>query len=214
MDFFKKIIWKILNTLKIGGPIQLLINSQVKDAGWFNSFYSKESVDKNNNPLPWYSYSFISFVKPRLKKEFSVFEYGCGNSTLWFSNLVGSVKAVEHHRGWYEKISGVLPKNAELLYYTSENNAYAKSAAGTGKKYDIIIIDGIDRNECVYQSVSSLTERGIIIYDNSDRAEYTESMNFLTGKGFKRINFWGLGPVTPINTCTSVFYRENNCLEI
>ncbi|OGU33280.1 MAG: FkbM family methyltransferase [Ignavibacteria bacterium GWB2_35_6b] len=210
----KKFLWKILNSLKLGGPIQLAVNSQLKEDGWFNSFYKKESVDKNNNPIPWYSYSFIKFLHPRLKKEFSVFEYGSGNSTLWFSGYVKSVKAVEHDKTWYEKVKTKLPANAEVVYREIENKNYAKEVSASGNKYEIIIIDGVDRNNCVYESTDSLSQNGVIIFDNSAREEYRESIEFLFSKGFKKIEFWGMCPVTPINTCTSVFYKDGNCLGI
>lgn len=210
----KRFLWKILNTFKLGGPIQLYLNSQLKEDGWFNSFYKKESVDKNNNPIPWYSYPFIKFLEPRLKKEFSVFEYGSGNSTLWFSKYVKSVKAVEHDKTWYDKVKPKLPANAELIYREIENKNYSKEISASGSKYDIIIIDGVDRNNCVYESVNLLSQNGVIILDNSERNDYKESIEFLFSKGFKKIDFWGMCPVTPINTCTSVFYKDDNCLGI
>lgn len=210
----KKLFWKILNGFKIGGPIQLYLNSQLKEDGWFNSFYKKESVDKNSNPIPWYSYSFIKFLEPRFKKEFRVFEYGSGNSTLWFSKYVKAVKAVEHDKNWYEKVRAKLPSNAELVYREIENKNYAKEVSTSNYKYDIVIIDGVDRNNCVYESINSLSQSGVIIFDNSERKDYKESIKYLFSKGFKEINFMGMCPVTPINTCTSVFYKDENCLGI
>lgn len=210
----KKIVWKILNSLRVGGPVQLFLNSQLKEEGWFNSFYKKESVGLNNEPLPWYTYSFIKFISPRLSKNFSVFEFGSGNSTFWISNKIKFIKSVEHDKAWYEKVKINLPVNAELVYKEVENDSYAKEAGVAGNKYEIIIIDGVDRNNCVYESINSLASNGVIIFDNSERKEYSESINFLSKEGFKKIDFWGMGPVTPINSCTSVFYRENNCLGI
>lgn len=210
----KKLFWKILNGFKLGGPIQLYLNSQLKEDGWFNTFYKKESVDKNNNPIPWYSYSFIKFLEPRLKKEFSVFEYGSGNSTLWFSKRVKTVKAVEHDKNWYEKVKANLPANAEIVYREREDNYYAKEVSASENKYEIIIIDGVARNNCVYESVNSLSQNGVIIFDNSEREDYKSSIEFLFSQGFKKIDFWGMCPVTPINTCTSVFYKDGNCLGI
>lgn len=208
----KKILWNILNLLKLGGPIQLGINSQLKEDGWFNSFYSKSAVDNDSNPIPWYTYPFIKFIAPRLSKDFTVFEFGSGNSTLWLSKYVKKIIAVEHDRSWFEKVELELPSNAELLYRTGKE--YSKAVSSDNSKYDIIIVDGIDRNSCVYESLNSLTERGIIIFDNSDRDTYKESFDFLLSKGFKRIDFAGIGPVTSINSCTSIFYRNNNCLGI
>ncbi len=208
----KKFLWEILNKLKIGGPLQLFLNSWLKDLGWFNSFYKKESVDKNNEPLPWYTYSFIDFLKPRLSKNFNVFEFGSGNSTLWFSKYVNSIKSVEHDKNWYEKVGDKLPANAEVFY--KESKDYPKEVSASGKKYEIITIDGIDRNDCIYQSINSLTQNGVIILDNSERIDYKASIEFLLSNGFKKIDFRGMCPVTPISSCTSIFYKDGNCLGI
>ena len=70
----KKIIWKILIKLKIGGPIQLILTGGLLDDGWFNSFNTKQAVDKNNKPIPWCTYPFVKFIEPRLKKDFSVLQ--------------------------------------------------------------------------------------------------------------------------------------------
>ena len=42
-------------------------------------------IDKNSNPLPWVTYGFIDFISERLNKSIDVFEYGSGNSTLWYA---------------------------------------------------------------------------------------------------------------------------------
>lgn len=210
----EKLHWKILNAIRIGGPIQLMINSQLRDDGWFKSFYSKQSIDFNNKPIPWYRYSFIKFLEPRLKKTFNVFEYGSGNSTLWFAQRVKKIKAVEHNKNWFEKISKLLPENAGIAFKEIDNGEYASEVKSGNEKYDIIIIDGVDRNNCVYKSLECLSDKGIYIYDNSERKEYEESKKFLTDNEFKQIDFHGLGPVVPITSCTSVFYRESNCLKI
>ena len=114
---------------------------------------------------------------------------------------------------WLE-VKKKLPSNAELILKQVENYEYSKEVSAEGERYDIIIIDGVDRNNCVYESVNALTEKGVIIFDNSERSDYIESINFLLSNGFRRIDFWGMCPVTPINSCTSVFYKEKNCLGI
>ncbi|MDF1550900.1 MAG: hypothetical protein P1P88_23960, partial [Bacteroidales bacterium] len=71
-----------------------------------------------------------------------------------------------------------------------------------------------DRNNCVYNSVSSLTDDGVIIFDNSQRSQYLESQLFLKENNFKRIDFKGLCPSVAHANTTTIFYRTNNCLDI
>lgn len=211
----KNIIWKLLNTIGIGGPIQLMLNGALKEDGWFKSFNTKQSIDKDGNPIPWCTYPFIKFIEPRLNKNFNVFEFGGGNSTIWYAKRVNNIKAVEHDKKWVEYISLKMPGNAEIIYRElTLNGDYSREVLKNESKYHIIIIDGRDRNNCAKNAVNSLTTDGVIIFDNANLPDYKESMNLFQSEGFKRIDFIGLSPVTNHNNYTSVFYRDYNCLGI
>lgn len=210
----KKIIWQLLNVLRLGAPIQLTIAGYLRDKGWMQSFYSKRSVDAAGKPLPWLTYPLIDFLAPRLNKSMDVFEFGAGNSTHWFAEKVAQVHAVEHENEWVKiLISQGLPANAQL-HLRPLNEGYASLVAELSIDFDIILIDGRMRNACTKHAVKALKPNGVIIFDNSDRLDYDESYAFLIENDFKRIDFWGISPITPITTCTSVFYRKHNVLAI
>ena len=42
-------------------------------------------VDKDGNPLPWISIPAIEILREKDLGDLFVFEYGSGNSTIWFS---------------------------------------------------------------------------------------------------------------------------------
>jgi len=210
-DFFRL----ALNKLDLAGIIQLYVNSAVKDYGWFKSYKTKESVDKNGNPIPWNTYPFLSFIEPRLKLEFNIFEYGSGNSTIWYSQKVNSIVAVEHNKSWYEKVKKILPENAKVILSSeTDSNVYSGEILKSKSKFEIVIVDGIFRNESLTSSLDFLTEDGVVVFDNSERNEYEKSFMFLTSNGFRRIDFWGMCPIVSIKSQTSIFYRDNNCLNI
>ncbi|KOY86907.1 hypothetical protein AD998_12810 [bacterium 336/3] len=213
----KKIIWNILNFLKLGAYVQLTLKSGLKDEGWFKSFYTKQSVDNHKKPIPWFTYSAIHFLQNRLKPHFDIFEYGCGNSTLWLAERVKSVDAVEGDKNWVEYLRPKMPKTVTITYHSvqeDENGKYAQAIAETSKLYDIVIVDGRDRNHCIIQSEKYLKEGGIIILDNSDRPDYQKGTDFLNERGYKRIDFVGNTPIVAMNSSTTIFYQPNNCLEI
>ena len=224
MKFIKKIVWDFLNILGLGGMIQLQLKSGLKDDGWFRSFETKRPIDKNGQPVAWYSYSFLKFLENRLTKDLAVFEYGAGNSTIWYAKKVKFVKSVENDKKWVEILTPQLPKNAEVTFrelnqtqdYLHEITipAQAKSEAKSEAKYDIIVVDGRRRNDCAMFGIDYLTEKGVIILDNSEREDYQPTKDFMKQKGFKQIDFWGIAPIVAHNTCTSVFYKANNCLDI
>src|SRR5262245_48494149 len=88
-------------TLNLGVPLLAMHPKSILVVdGWNHSFRSAQAVDRQNNPIPWYTYAAIHFLEPRLQRQLRVFEYGCGNSTLWYSKRVSQVIAVEHDLQW------------------------------------------------------------------------------------------------------------------
>lgn len=215
MKLITRSIRYILSIFNIDAPIQLAYESALVDLGWFKSYETKKAVDKNGAPIPWYSYSFIAFIEERLSSDQSLFEYGSGHSTLWFSNRVKQVTAVESDQSWFEIVNKSLSKNATLLYRDlSKGQEYEAAVQESAENYDIIIVDGSKRMECIEQALTKLTDRGVLILDDSNRPSYTPGIDLVLSKGFKKIDFFGMQPVTPIMGCTTVFYKPNNCLSI
>lgn len=205
----------VLRQFHLAGIVQLTLKSALKEDGWFLSFNKKESIDKDGDPIPWLTYSSIKFIEKRLKKKFNVFEYGCGNSTIWFANKVHSITSVEHDKLWLSKVKNTLPDNAVVYYYElNSNNDYAKSISETSKKFNVVIIDGRERNECVRFCLDYLTDDGIIIFDNTQENEYKSGIDFLYSNGFREIGFQGILPIVSYNNTTSIFYRSKNCFNI
>ena len=57
-------------------------------AGWKKSFFDGFSQDENSAPLPWMTYPFIDFIPSKLNRNTTIFEFGCGSSTLFFAKKV------------------------------------------------------------------------------------------------------------------------------
>ena len=228
---FKKLFWEIATNLRLASIIRLVSSkdSYLIDQGWFKSVRKAKSVGKTGEALPWLTYPFINFIEPRLKKTFVMFEYGSGNSTIWFAERVGEVFSVEHDKAWYNEISQTMPSNAKIILReidTSQNYSsitfmsfadeipYSVEVKLSNKLYDIILIDGVYRNNSVANSVNTLKESGVLIIDNVDYTESNESTDYLRNLGFRRIDFWGMCPLVYHDSCTAIFYRDNNCLNI
>lgn len=209
----KNSAWSLLNRTGLGGSVQLYLSGALKQYGWFRSFHTKQSVDLQGNPLPWYTYPFILFLKPRLKPDLEVFEYGSGNSTRWYAARVKHITAVEHDGEWIREIKPKLPANANVLERPL-GDSYVKAVQASGSKYNIVIVDGRNRVKCARFAVDYLTADGVLILDNSEREWYQGAKDYLLEKGFRRLDFIGMAPIVGIETCTSVFYRDGNCLGI
>lgn len=230
-SFFNRLFWRTAAEMKIDGMTKFFTSkdSYLVDQGWFLSARKRKSVGAEGKPLPWLTYPLINFIEPKLSKKFSMFEYGSGNSTMWFADHVGFIQSVDHDELWYRQVLTKLPSNATLmlekidgdqsysaatfLSCDSENN-YSSSVSRTGKLYDIILVDGVYRSNSVVHSVKCLTKEGIIIVDNVDYVESLQATDYLKNAGFRRIDFWGMCPIVHHGSCTAVFYRDGNCLDI
>ncbi len=223
-----KLIAHIVKQLKIENDlIPLISNDSHKyiitqfesgffdEIGWKNSFLTKKPVDKAGNPLPMMSYSMINFFKERLSKEMSIFEFGSGNSTLFFSKYVKKIITVEHDKKWYDYIKNNMPENVQIIYKELEyGGEYSKTAQKQNEKFDVILVDGRDRVNCAINSFEKLKESGVIIVDDMFREKYELLYSFFREKGFKDLTLSGISPGQLLEHKTTVFYRQNNDLRI
>ena len=177
-------------------------NSMLRKAGWFRSFASGRSVDGDGEPIPWYTYPAIRFLEERVRCYMRVLELGGGNSTLWWAKWASMVMVIEHNPKWEKHILASAPDNVLVNASTGYCN------------YHVIVVDSLDREKCTITAMVDLTDDGVIICDNSDRDNYGDAFNQLHQNGFKRLDFWGMSPINTYELCTSIFYRDGNCLGI
>lgn len=189
--------------------------SHLHSAGWFRSWAESMPVDLRGEPLPWYTYGAIAFLEPRLREDMATFEYGSGNSTLWWARRVSRVASCEHDPEWFARMAPHLPTNVtcELVPLGPEGDYSSRVARHLGE-FDIVVIDGRDRVACARSAPEALKPDGVVVWDNSDRAQYSAGYDHLASLGFRRLDFWGMGPINAYGWCTSVFYRQSNCLGI
>ena len=148
-------------------------NSFLYETGWINSSGEAKPVDKYNSYVPWMNYQFIDFITERLTNEMDLYEYGSGYSTVYWCHRVNSVTCVEHIKEWFNFIDSKKPDNCHLIFSDDlENMGYAKSCLTTNIEYDVIIVDGRNRVECIEYALLSLKNNGVIILDDSQRARY------------------------------------------
>jgi hypothetical protein len=182
-------------------------------SGWLRSRQAGRSIDAAGNPLPWYTYASIEFLRARLDSSMRVFEYGCGNSTLWYAARVDRVVACEHDDRWAKEIRELAPSPVRIVRH-DVGNGYAEAISKEDHPFDIIAIDGEDRNRCASAATERLSPAGVIVWDDSEREDYLPGLKFIKDIGFRQIDFDGPGPITLYSRRTSILYRQKNCLQI
>lgn len=162
----------------------------LRASGWIDSHRTSTAVDADYEPIPWYRYAAIDFIAARTQPTWNVFEFGSGNSTLWWAQRVRSVTAVEHDDNWAERLAASAPDNVKLLHVSLEpGGAYCRTPQRTGSRFQVVLVDGRDRVNCALQSLTCLTEDGVIIWDDSHRRRYAVGLAELQQRGFRRVEY-------------------------
>ena len=211
---YRKVQPFIPAALRNVGELHLWRRNYLWTTGWMRSRRQKMAVDADGRPLPWYTYPSIRFLEGRIPPRATVFEFGMGNSTLWWSGRTQKVVTCESDEGWFRRIAAKMPPNVEAMVHPAAGDAYVNAAADLGEAFDILVIDGRRRVECCANSLKLLSEDGVVIWDNADRERYRPGYEMLRAAGFRSIAFWGLSPMNIKESCTSIFYRSRNCLGI
>lgn len=171
-----------------------------------------KAVSRIGDPLPWYTYPSIDFLKHRNFADKSVLEFGAGQSTFWWAARARRVVAMEGDAQWFENISRSKPGNVDL-HLVSEREAQSCVDDVTkilrenhqNAKYDVVVIDGLCREALIEIAMDYVSNDGLIICDDA------ESYGFFEGfqdTGLNRVDFFGFSPGVVLPHCTSVFFRS------
>ncbi len=174
--------------------------------GHLLSVQQKKPLSKDGNPIPWYTYPSLEYLNQLDFRDKDVFEYGAGNSSLFWAKKARSVVSVESDEEWYISLRKELHPNQKILFI-AEKQDYINSIFQEYKKYDLIVIDGLHRLACSKAAIQCLASGGLIILDNSDWLP--ETAKTLREAGLIQVDFTGLGPINYYTSTTSIFLDRN-----
>jgi hypothetical protein len=185
--------------------------------GWQRSLMVGYPCDTEGGPLPWMNFPVIAFLKGRLTSDQRLFEYGSGYSTLFYAARTASVVSIEYDKQWYDRVSSELNGLACVLHCSKdEDGRYCRMIHEAGGTYDVVVIDGADRVNCLRETLLALSERGVIILDDVHRERsYAPAFQMARDAGFRHVIFEGLKPGGYGElVATAIFYRDGNCFGI
>jgi hypothetical protein len=124
--------------------------------------------------LPDWSPDTIEEIEKILTKNYIVYEWGIGNSTLWLAQRAGQVISMEHNPVWYDKIKAEAKAlglfNIDFNLYPLEDDRYFTHIRNTGD-LDFVIVDGRERVRCFKEAIKRCP---FIMLDDSERERYKE----------------------------------------
>lgn len=179
--------------------------------GFVRSALNGRAVNGRGEPIPWYTYPAIGYLNGINAKDLEVLEFGSGNSTIWWANRCKHVTSIEGDQEWFDSVSTQMPKNVSLYLLEGDDDEIQKNIEiYLGPKqistFDIIIIDGLHRESLLTYVICRMSEKSILIFDNSEGYSVFE----LTSKlDLCRVDFFGDAPGVFQMQNTSIFFRGN-----
>ena len=215
VDFARRIMrsatveWLVRSTAM---PLNWRSSFKVTRTLWFgyghlNSVSKKQSIDASGEPIPWYTYPAIEYLKQLDFSDKSVFEYGSGNSTVFWSRNAGHVVSVEHDPVWHESVSRRVTAAATVIF-EPDLESFVSTISRVRGGFDVIVVDGpargLTRLKCCKAARDYLNEGGVIILDNSEWLP--ESTAFLRSTGLLQVDMTGFAPLNANTGTTSFFF--------
>jgi len=185
---------------------QIMLSILNNGYGHWHSVKTQEVINAAEEPIPWYTYPAIEFLDQFDFKNLSVFEWGAGNSSLYWAKVAKSVTSVEDDAEWYRKVKKNKSQNLTVMLI-QDKEEYINAIKLAQRKYDIIIIDGSHRYECSHIAPEFLENGGFIILDNADWLP--KSAEVLRDADLLQVDMSGFGPITQYTFTTSLFLHRN-----
>lgn len=122
---------------------------------------------ESNLVMPWYTLPCLQWLKQQPTKEWTVFEYGTGYSTIWWRLNCKKVDSIDNNQGWAKVM---------VAFFSDFISQYVESIAnwGSQNKYDCVIVDGSWRIECVDFCRKYIVQGGYLIFDNYNQEGFED----------------------------------------
>jgi predicted O-methyltransferase YrrM len=170
---------------------------------------------------PMFSKGSWERLEKHIKPGMLVFEWGVGRSTTWFAQRASRVVAVDHDQFWIghvdqvlneagvrEKVELVLIPGIKVDVSDIVLDTYARGIEKRAETFDVVSIDGWNRNSCTSCAAPLVKPGGVIVFDDSQEARYSASMRILSDKRlWHREDFVGQPGEKHAGVTTSLFWR-------
>jgi hypothetical protein len=120
--------------------------------------------EKLNIPYPWYTSPCLQWLETIEIRGKSIFEYGVGDSTVWYRTKGALCYGVDNNIEYANKAWA-----AHAHFFEDYINAINGLV-----EFDIVVIDGVWRDDCTAKALEHLKPGGYLIIDNWKQASVQE----------------------------------------
>ncbi|HKU99237.1 MAG TPA: hypothetical protein VJR58_28345 [Vineibacter sp.] len=142
-----------------------------------------------------------------------VLEFGGGYSTAFWCQRGAEVTTLEDDETWFGKIGDLVRPYTPRLFLVDESLT-AFPASLLSERFDVVVVDGLDRARAAEMATTLLAPDGAIIVDNSEgswskiSADQFPVLSALHAPTFQRVDFYGHGLGVFKPSCTSIFFHD------
>ena len=176
-------------------------------SGHFRSSFARAAVDRQGEPIPWYTYPCIEFLNHRDFSNASVLEFGGGQSTIWWGRRAKRVLCLEDNAEWLGGLRQRVSPAVELRQASMASPQACVDSineAVQDQRFDVVVIDGLWRDHLISIAARVVSDTGIIICDNSEGYGFQQRFS---GYDFMRVDFYGYVPGLVQPHCTSIYFK-------
>ena len=177
---------------------------------WMQSRRRQRSTQFDHS-VPWWSYGCTTFLDQVVSTDARILELGAGGSTLWWLERGNRVTSIEGSSEWAKEVAGkaaTYKDRLDLVGMDADDHEAIRRLL-EGQSFDVLVIDHSgDRPAAVRFLRDLVAPIGMLILDNSDRAEYAAVLDDLRTSGFQLLDFAGLGPINAFAGTTTLAVRS------
>jgi hypothetical protein len=93
------------------------------EKGWFEGARNRHPVGIHGEPIPWMTYPAIEMLERVIQPSAKIFEFGAGNSSLYWASKGVFAETVEHDPIWADTIKRRAPNNLTVTLREQGENA-------------------------------------------------------------------------------------------
>ncbi len=134
---------------------------------------------------PWLCDAAVEQLEKLVFPGARILEWGSGGSSVFFAKRGADVICIEHDRSWVRLVRSQLVRSKldervtiKRIDLTADYVDIVDRLAGS---FDLIVVDGRRRVECVSKARDRVVAGGWLVLDDSDRQAYSPAVNQLAG---------------------------------
>jgi hypothetical protein len=122
---------------------------------------------------PWWNDNAVRYLTGQLQPGDQVFEWGSGASTVWLCNQGAKVTSIEHDSDWVSNVIERCP-GADIRTVPDSVQEYVAAIDGfADASFDVVIVDGLHRGDCLRRGAPKVKPGGLLILDDTDMSKNT-----------------------------------------